>query len=239
MDVMLKITEHEFGDILLNSAEIQKLVKTNRFLVAREFKVDSAVPDFVLITEEGYKDIVELSCKFPPEIFRGYYSSIICMLYGTERVRSVEQIAKANFSDTRTILKAAKKLHDLNVLTLNVDKLIISRVKGFSLPKVDVISLELKLDKWKKALWQASRNQAYYAKSYVVMPSEKEDLIRQNIEFFTVNGVSAVVVNTSGGAIKFVGREKRKDHSPALTTQRLAGLSYLMQGKSSFIEFGY
>lgn len=239
MQVMLKITEHQFGDILLNSAEIQKLVKTNKFLVAREFKVDSAVPDFVLITASDYQDIIELSQKYPPEIFRGVYSSLICMLYGSSHTRSIDTIAKANFVSPTALVRAAKKLQELNILTLDDKNLRIARTKEFYLPKIDVISLELKLDKWKKALWQASRNKAYYAKSYVVMPSEKEDLIRQNMDYFSVNGVSAVVVDTSGGAVKFVGREKRKDHSSDLTMQRLAGLSYLMQGKNSFVEFNY
>lgn len=233
---MLKITEYEFGDILLNSAEIQKLIKTNHFLVAREFKVGSAVPDFVLVTRQGYDDIRSLSARYPSSVFRGIHSSIISILYGPTHTRDIDVIARANFVDKAVILKAAKMLDGLGIIKLDVSKSRIARTKDFYLPRIDVISLELKLDKWKKALWQASRNQAYYASSYVVMPSDKESLIRQNIDFFTVNGVSAVVVDTVRGGVKFVSKQKKQKAQSYITTQRLTGLSYLMQGQASFVE---
>jgi hypothetical protein len=237
IEVMLKITEYEFGDILLNSTEIQKLIKTKSFLVAREFKVDSAVPDFVLISSVDYKNIVELSKKYPPELFRGLNASIICMLYGPSRTKYISDIAKANFTDEKSVLKSARRLDELNIISFDDKRMTITRSKDFNLPKIDVVSLELKLDKWKKALWQASRNRAYYAKSYVVMPSDKEELIRQNLNHFSVSGVSAVVVDTNGGGVKFVGTKSNRDYSPKLTTQRLAGLSYLMQSYQNFTEF--
>lgn len=236
MQLMLKISEHEFGNLLLNSAEIQKLINTNKFLVAREFKVGSAVPDFVLISDQDHKSIVELSAIYPPEVFRGINSSVICMLYGPSYVKDIRVIAQSNFTSTENVLKAARKLQNLNIIKLDKDEARMSRTKDFRLPSIDVISLELKLDKWKKALWQASRNQAYYAKSYVVMPADKEELIRKNRDYFSVSGVSAVVVDTAKGGVKFVARNNTRKKQ-LLTTQRLAGLSYLMQRQSSFVEF--
>ena len=122
------------------------------------------------------------------------------------------------------------------IVTLSTDKGLISRNHNFNLPKIDVVSIELKLHKWEKALWQASRNQAYYAKSYVVMPADKEELIRSHTNHFRVNRVSAAILDTSKGGVRLITPGVNQVSSERFTVERLAGLSYLMQGKNHFQE---
>lgn len=232
---MLKISEQELGDILLGSAEIQKISKSQNFLVAREFRVDSGVPDFILISQLDYQKIIRLSSMYSPEVFRGVSSSIIAMVYGPMKIKDINTLAQAHRVSRQIIKKHVSKLEEYGIVSYDKKKELVVKNKNFKLPNVEVISLELKLDKWKKALWQASRNQAFYSTSYVVMPSNKEDLIRQNMRYFEVNDVSAAVIDLNGGSVKLVTPKRSiKKNSGEITTQRLTGISYLMQGRDSF-----
>lgn len=69
--------------------------------------------------------------------------------------------------------------------------------RNFELPSPRIISIELKLDNWQKALVQATRHSAFATRSYVIMPANKKGLIERNIEQFIRFGISVGTFDVS------------------------------------------
>ncbi len=70
----------------------------------------------------------------------------------------------------------------------------------------EIVAVELKLTKWKKAVWQAASNRQIAAYSYVALPSKSADAIDRRL--MTSLGLGLIVADSAGGA-RIVLRAKR------------------------------
>ena len=77
--------------------------------------------------------------------------------------------------------------------------------------KVDIWAFELKLEDWKRALFQALQYRAFADYSVTVFPSEKENLLKSNIELFDKFNIGVLVFNVKNKKCKWLNRPKKKE----------------------------
>lgn len=79
----------------------------------------------------------------------------------------------------------------------------------FVLPKVEILSIEFKLNAWKSALRQAMRHKTFSTKVCVVMPADKESVLVKNQDIFDRMNVGAGVFDNDKKTIKYIVKPRR------------------------------
>ncbi len=131
------------------------------------------------------------------------------------------------------ILRALKELENTGVISFGDREQTNVRLNaGFDIPVLNSIAIELKLSSWKKALWQATRNGSQFASSYVIMPSNKLDLLNSKVDLFASNNVKVAVFDIESLSLTPIYQED----SNKLVTSRyyLETLDCLIRNKSAF-----
>ena len=69
-------------------------------------------------------------------------------------------------------------------------------MSGFNLPQADLIFYELKLTKWRRALYQASQALEYCDKAYCVLPAHKKKVMKRQIDIFRNAGIGLILFDS-------------------------------------------
>lgn len=70
-------------------------------------------------------------------------------------------------------------------------------VVGFAGKEI-VVTVELKIKDWKRALYQATINTVYAHESYIAMPAERKKLLQSKKHMFEKWGVGVLIVHHNG-----------------------------------------
>lgn len=80
----------------------------------------------------------------------------------------------------------------------------------FQIPETNIISYELKLHNWKRALYQAIQYKGFSNKSFVVMPNNFIHSAFNNIDYFKANNIGLISVDHDGSYKILLNVKKEK-----------------------------
>lgn len=188
-------SEEEFGDLFIDSPSLVDLCGSKDFYYTREFKTSLGIPDYVLLNKKDYCSLSEFAKKYNGMRISGRYAAVISYVAKSEIV-STNEISQFFRQKRHDILRSLGELeewgvvkfedHSMENVMINVD---------FKIPQLHTVAIELKLSSWEKALWQAVRNSGQFSSSFVIMPSNKLDLLNSKKELFSLNGVGTAVLD--------------------------------------------
>lgn len=91
------------------------------------------------------------------------------------------------------------------------------------IPHIDVISFELKMENWKRALFQSIRYKTFSDYVYIVMPIEKQKLLEKNIEIFISNNIGIALYDEKLEALKIMVRPKKNQKKSKMHCDYMSG----------------
>lgn len=97
--------------------------------------------------------------------------------------------------------------------------------KNISFPKIEICSFEMKLDNWKRALYQSTRYHSFSHRVFVVMPREAMSSVERNKEQFVRMGIG-LMTHSADGSTKILVRPSKRD--PRSSYQSLMALGMLL-----------
>jgi len=136
-----------------------------------------------------------------------------------------EDELKATVGVSLAVLR--KVLRDLIMadLVVSLAKNLYKLAKHVTFPKMEICAFEMKLDNWKRALYQSTRYRGFSHRVFVVMPGEALKSIAQNKDQFEKMGIGLMTHGTDGDT-KVVVRPSKRD--PRSSYQSLMALGMLL-----------
>lgn len=197
--------EKDFVDAFLNDGAVRRIF-SDKYFVMREFESTSGIPDVMLVNRKHAARLVE---------FTSHYSGV---KLGQAHARVILSLEKRKYTNAKDVhLKTGYSLSYVRLLldTLLESGIIVGDKNGwklvgsFKFPKVETISLEFKLSDWQSALKQGFRYKKLATCSYVVMPSEKSDLLKRNKSRFANLDVGAVTYSHLTKKAEFITKPSK------------------------------
>lgn len=178
-------------------------------VVAREFPAPVGVADFVGLAcpdwERAKLDIQEKLLGLP----RGPVAEVLSKLKCSSP-RTPDYVIKTSNYSRAVITGAIGALIAAGVVQRTISGALV-RV-GFSMPDADIYFFEVKLQNWKRAIYQALQAKAYSSKVCCVFPSSKRSLIEKNRDIFRKNNVGVMLFNPEKWEVNEIVRSTK--HKP-------------------------
>ena len=135
------------------------------------------------------------------------YAKVLAFLH-KKAVRTFNYLQKSTDYGEKILSSILSRLIKVNIVTeINSNRYIIA--EGFEFPILQFISYEAKLQKWKKAILQASINKKFSSYSYVVLPIELAKKLKQNkLNYFQTYNVG--LVGVSDNEIEYLFNPKKE-----------------------------
>lgn len=142
---------------------------------------------------------------------RGPAAAIVALLhYGVPRTK--EYILRRSQFSQRVTRGALNSLVSRKVVRdLGKGRFVLAA--RFKYPTAQIYFFELKLDKWKRALYQAAQARAYANKAYCVFPKSKKAAIAPHRKIFQTMGVGVLLFDAASRSITEAVRTRRRPPS--------------------------
>lgn len=197
---MSKLTEEllavEFEKMLISNS-INQFPKFNS--VFREVSCFQGIPDFIAISGENI-DLIEYSSSKELSIDS---SSLILSLLKKKAPRSEEFLVRSSGLAPQTITKILVALKKSNIVS-------VTNSGGYFLgpnykkPNVELWAFELKLENWKRALFQALQYKAFANRVIIVFPSNKAKLLKRNLEIFRTLKIGVMTLDVKDRSFEII-----------------------------------
>ncbi|MFD6509958.1 hypothetical protein [Bacillus sp. NPDC060175] len=130
-------------------------------------------------------------------LLSSYQCAKVLAFLHKKAIRTFNHLQKSTDYGEKTLSAILSKLIKANIVTeINSNRYIIS--EEFEFPILQFISYEAKLQKWKKAILQASINKKFSSYSYVVLPIELANKLKQNkLDYFQTYNVGLIGVSNN------------------------------------------
>jgi hypothetical protein len=158
-------------------------------LVLREFECKQGIPDFVIasfdeaLTRQKKRLLRELG-----SIGSGAVPLILALLETDDATR--EQLRTRTGMNTRTIDSCLSKLIAMELVETRGEFLTLTG--NWKMPDVRFHAFELKLENWKRALFQSCQSQAFASTTTAVFPLHKKQSIAAQLNHFRQMNVGVV-----------------------------------------------
>lgn len=199
---MNKFSEFEMGCAFEKALLDGKILSSHQFTVlAKEITSQQGIPDFVAMKQIDDADYthylsenLQVSCKI-----------LACLKYFSGR--RYEYIRKKTVLADPILKRTLNDLINKNFISKEKQLYFLNEQDKFN---IDIWAFELKLDDWKRALFQALQYKAFASHSIVVFPDWKEDILKKNIHIFKNLNVGVLIFNNDKLKTKWINRPKKK-----------------------------
>lgn len=216
--------EIELGEFFQNFIKnnVNSKYKFDMFL--REIESFQGIPDYIGV---NIRDVGECKSFLNNVTEENWYTvSRILSILSKQKGHTVSFIAKKTGISENSLIRDLCILQNRNIL--EQDRYGNYRlVENFVIPKLSIFSFELKLENWKRALFQAIRYKTFSEFSYVVMPKEKIALLKKNIDFFKQSNIGIAVYDERKDTLETIYRATKNKN---ISKSHL----YYMSGKILF-----
>lgn len=216
--------EIELGEFFQNFIRnnVNSKYKFDMFL--REIESFQGIPDYIGVS---IRDIGECKSFLTNVTEENWYTvSRILSILSKQKGHTVSFIAKKTGISENSLIRDLCILQNRNIL--EQDRYGNYRLaENFVIPKLSIFSFELKLENWKRALFQAIRYKTFSEFSYVVMPKEKVALLKKNIDFFKQSNIGIAVYDERKDTLETIYRATKNKN---ISKSHL----YYMSGKILF-----
>ena len=167
--------------------------------MARELKCECGRPDLV-----GAPTLASSLPSDPERLADALraraVSRVLSVLEPDSIIRPDDVMAACGLSRA-TVTRALAGL-ERSGLVVTLDKGEYALARGASEPRWQLWAFEVKLDNWKRALYQAVQYQAFAHVSVVVTAEEWAHRLERHLDLFETSGVGAVAVDVSAGTAR-------------------------------------
>lgn len=216
--------EIEFGAFFQDFIEnnVNSKYKFDMFL--REIESFQGIPDYIGV---NIRDIEECKSFLTNVTEENWYTvSRILSILSKQKGHTVSFIEKKTGISENSLIKDLCFLQNRNIL--EQDRYGNYRLaENFVIPKLSISSFELKLENWKRALFQAIRYKTFSEFSYVVMPKEKITLLKKKFDFFKQSNIGIAVYDERKDTLETIYRATKNKN---ISKSHL----YYMSGKIMF-----
>ena len=199
--------------------EFTELEMANAFEHALKASLVKGIPNFDILYRE-------VSCQQGIPDFVGLSSAVLIQNYdfsnltATESCSIIMSILKRNSGRRKEYIKEKTALSDatlnralkellFNGLVVEKNNLYFLSINGNS-QKDSIWAFELKLSNWKRALFQALQYKAFANYVAVVLPYERENILRKNLSTFITLNVGVLLFDPKSQKSKWLRRPKKE-----------------------------
>lgn len=230
-------SEKHFGCMFVDSPSLRSICSTDSVFVASELKTSLGVPDYVLLAQQDYQSILDFTNNYSTVRLSGNYAAVVSYVAKNDTT-CVRDIAKLLGKQRSSLLKPLRELQEWGVIDFTDSRNCDVKLRhDFLIPNISSIAIELKLSSWEKALWQACRNRSQFASSYVVMPSNKLDLLNSKVDLFKSNDISTAVYNVD--SMEFTSLHKNKHNMLVTNRYYLEAIDSIINNLSTFRQITF
>lgn len=202
----MSMTEKELGRYFEKIIERHPLNDFKFDMLFEEVESYQGIPDYVGIKIEDEKQWSDFYARIPLERWNEI-SKILAVLSG-KSYHTVEYLLKKTGMSKASINKELGYLLKLEIVDRNDNGLY--KINDWAdMPSVKISSFELKLENWKRALFQALRYKMFSDYTYVVMPVEKRDILEKNKKVFSENNVGIVLYDHLKRKLEIMNRPRK------------------------------
>lgn len=195
--------EIEFGELFQKFIEDNLDSKYRFDILLKEIESFQGIPDYIGVSVKDKN-----ACKkFLEDVLDENWYSISKILSNLSHRKghTISYVAEKTGINISILEKELIFLQNRNLVFQ--DKYGIYKLqKDFILPNLQIFSFELKIENWKRALFQAIRYKTFSDYSYVVMPKEKQSLLEKNIVIFKQNNIGVAVFDKLNKRIETINR---------------------------------
>lgn len=213
-------------------SEFTELEMANAFECALKTSLVKGIPNFDILYRE-------VSCQQGIPDFVGLSSAILIQNYdfshltATESCSIILSLLKRNSGRKKEYIKEKTALSDATLnralKELRSNGLIVERNNLYFLSinessqQNSIWAFELKLSNWKRALFQALQYKAFANYVAVVLPYEKENILRKNLSAFITLNVGVLLFDPKALKSKWLRRPKKESSISKWQTLFLLG----------------
>lgn len=218
---MKSVKESELGELFQEFIKLENKLGYRFDIIFEEIESIQGIPDYVGV---NVKEIGE--CKKFLEIVpqKNWYtiSNILSQL-SYLKGHKLEYLHKHTGISMNVLEKELFQLVKNGLVKKDEkDNYVLS--DDVKIPELKVVSFELKMKNWKRALFQSIRYKTFSDYVYVVMPIEKKQLLNNNIHLFAENNIGIILYDDKKNVMRMLLRAKKN-------SQKSKAHSYYMNGK--------
>lgn len=180
----------------------------------REIPATVGIADFIGVKAPRWRFTERRLEKKLHGLPRGPVAEVLTRL-SYRRGMSREKLIKSSQYTRPVVSMAVHGLLKAKVVKYKADQGYLLDSK-FKFPRADIYFYEIKIENWRRALFQASQAQVYADKTYCVMPHNKRQVLLNNRHLFHGVGVGAILFDPGcGKLIELIPGRKRRPKKPA------------------------
>lgn len=215
LDMIKQKNEEQFGLAFIKSGAMSDIAESSSYYI-RELETMHGRPDLVLFDAipESAQAIRNAAIHAPSS---NAFAAVLLALKSSRKSLDEIDISMMTGLSMSYVGSTIRVLsHNQLILTLKNGKYRLdSRAE---IPHNTIVSVEFKLNDWRKALKQSIRHRAFADKAFVIMPINKKDLLKNNLDTFAEYGVSVGVFDAELGVYETIYEAKET---------KLSKLSYI------------
>ncbi len=201
-----------FETFAMRSAPRRCLPKFNALF--REVPATVGVADFIGLVAPRWRYAQQRLEKRLHGLPRGPIAEILAQLDYRGQASRDSLIENSHYTK-QVVSMALSHLLKADIVSNAVDRGYAIR-STFKLPRAEIHFYEIKLEKWRRALFQATQAQSYADKVYCVMPLSKRKVLVENREVFRNAGVGLILFDpTQWKIVELIPGRKAKPKRPA------------------------
>jgi len=178
------------------------------------------IPDYIGARIKDIQQCNSFFNTFSNENWMGISKILSCLSY--KRGYTVNYILRKTGFNESQLEKMLSQLVNKNILQKD-DKNKYFIQKTIVIPQLSIVSFELKIDNWKRALFQAIRYKTFSDYSYIVMPIEKRNILEKNIEIFIANNVGIALYDEKLNIMRIMYRAKKNQRKSKIHSNYMSG----------------
>ena len=171
------MTEAEFGSSFEKYIQSNPLNYFSYDMIYKEVESFQGIPDYLGINMSRLYNGSEKTLQIP--IARWHTISILLAFMKKKQSRTTAKILKKTGLSQRIVIKELNYLCRLGICEKN-NTGSYKFVENFEMPIAHIHSFELKMNNWKRALFQAVRYKTFSEYTSIVMPFEKEQILYEH-----------------------------------------------------------
>ena len=196
----MNYTESYFIKLFKNNINYKNIFGFDGILID-ELKTSSGIPDLILVNKNNFNEIKKYNSFFSLKGLNNQHARILSIISNSFHTPQY-LISKSNIDEKR---------FRILIRDLLKSKIIIENVKGllklnneFNIPQVDFWSLEFKLHDWKSAIRQSITYRSFSRFVIVIMPYQKEKVLRKNSIYFRKFGIGCAIFSPEKRKVQYI-----------------------------------
>ena len=180
----------------------------------REIPATVGIADFIGLIAPRWRYTEQRLAKKLHGLPRGPVAEILSRLDYKRRVSREDLFNMSHYSKP-VVSMAVYGLLNAKVVRNGDDQKYLLDSK-FKLPQADIHFYEIKMEKWRRALFQANQAQVYADKTYCIMPPHKKQVLLDNGHLFRSAGVGVILFDPERWKLlELIPGRKAKPKKPA------------------------